>query len=822
MLSVFLSHSSKDKPFVRELAEFLRRERDIKVWLDEGEIAPTENIVGAIDQGLEADFLILILSPDSVQSAWVREEWMSALWQQTNSGTERLVTVLHRDCKIPNLLANKKLFDLRTNQPHGFRSILTFLQTQRPVPPQRANRLDTRNPHFVGREPELAALRERLSHEGAVVSICETPGQGKTALALEFAHRYQRDFESVYWLSCQSQNLASIATDLMRKLNLELTADLPVIIEELKDVCSQKRCLLILDNVDEESPGQLIPGGAASVLVTTRYPNLKFLRFHAHQRLPVFTEDQCFEFFRRVLDNTEVTENESACKNLFRRLGYLPIGIVVSAGLILYDAHYTIASLSANPPRDVYALISEAVDALDPAPRRLLAAMSACAPEGFALDLAAEIGGFDTAASLDALQQLLSRSLVEELSRSGRRYRLHGMVREAACDESLSPVHAEAVRARFEKWENNWKQCEQSLPDFHLALDWYLRDSQNQEHSDAAGSLAYSGFSLTLRVGRLAESFGICEQMKSAASAEDQRGALQASLGNQALILKAWGRLEEALALHKKEEAICEELGNRDGLQACYGNQALILQDWGRLEEALALHKKKEAICEELGNRDGLQITYGNQALILQAWGRLEEALALHKKKEAICEELGNRDGMQACYGNQALILQAWGRLEEALALLKKQEAICKELGNRDGLSISYGNQALILKAWGRLEEALALHKEEEAICEELGNRDGLSISYGNQALILRTQGRLEEALALLKKQEAICLALNKKSGLAYCYWNWGRLDREMGDLAAGQEKLSQALKLFTELGMPRERDAVADELTKRQSAGTA
>jgi tetratricopeptide (TPR) repeat protein len=79
--------------------------------------------------------------------------------------------------------------------------------------------------------------------------------------------------------------------------------------------------------------------------------------------------------------------------------------------------------------------------------------------------------------------------------------------------------------------------------------------------------------------------------------------------------------------LHKKQEALCLELGNKDGLQASYGNQGLILQDWGRLEEALTLHKKQEALCLELGNKDGLQRSYGNQGVILQAWGRLEEAL---------------------------------------------------------------------------------------------------------------------------------------------------------------------------------------------------
>ncbi len=739
MLSVFLSHSSKDKPFVRELAEFLRREGDINVWLDEGEIAPAQNIVGAIDQGLDADFLILVLSPDSVQSAWVREEWMSALWQQTNNGTERLVTVLHRDCRIPNLLANKKLFDLRTNQPQGFREILTFLQTRRPVPPQRINQLPSRTPHFVGREPELASLREKLSEEGAVVPICEMAGRGKTALALEFAHLYQRDFESVYWLSCQSQNLAAIATDLMRQLGLELTVDLPDLIRELKRVCLQKRCLLILDNVDDESPSQLIPGGAASVLVTTRHPYLKFLRFHAHQPLPVFTEDQCFEFFRSVLGDTDVNENESGCKSLFGRFGYLPIGITVSAGLIRYDAHYTVASLAADPPRDVYALLSEAVDALDPAPCHLLAAMSACAPEGFALDLAAEIGGFDATASLDALQQLMSRSLVEELSRTGRRYRLHAMVREAACDESLLSLHARAVCLRFKDWEENWRYCEASVPDFDLTFERLLKKGATDL---LTRMLANFGFRLMHRRGRFSEAFEICEKMKAA-----------------------------ALSWNDKE----------------------LFQGW-----------------------------LGNQSLILESWGQLSEALDLQTQALLICEELGDRDSQQRIYGNQSVILRELGRVDEALVAVQKQEEICRETGNLEGLKLSYGNQTSLLWMLGRAEDAFPLLSEIQRLCLESNDQNGLQLNYGNEALIMRARGRPDEAAALYEKQETICKKLGNKSSLGYCYWNWGQFDYELGKHLAGRQKLLQALGLFKELQMPRERDAVAAELAKHQTASNA
>ncbi|HTD56085.1 MAG TPA: toll/interleukin-1 receptor domain-containing protein, partial [Silvibacterium sp.] len=113
MVRVFLSHSSKDKPFVRELADALEAGGEIKVWLDEREIGYGENIVLKIGEGLDADAVLLILSPDSVESKWVKEEWTDAYWDQTNTQNTKLAGVLYRDCQIPRLLRNKKYFDLR-------------------------------------------------------------------------------------------------------------------------------------------------------------------------------------------------------------------------------------------------------------------------------------------------------------------------------------------------------------------------------------------------------------------------------------------------------------------------------------------------------------------------------------------------------------------------------------------------------------------------------------------------------------------------------------------------------------------------------------
>ena len=132
-------------------------------------------------------------------------------------------------------------------------------------------------------------------------------------------------------------------------------------------------------------------------------------------------------------------------------------------------------------------------------------------------------------------------------------------------------------------------------------------------------------------------------------------------------------------------------------------------------------------------------------------------------------------------------------------------------------------NRAAWLSYWGfatgkrigELEIALRILQQEEALWLELGDKDSLQRSYGNQALILQDWGRLEEAFELLKKQEALCLELGNRSSLAYCYWSWGLLAREQHDRNTEREKLTAALDIFSELNMPRERDAVRAELEK-------
>jgi tetratricopeptide (TPR) repeat protein len=269
------------------------------------------------------------------------------------------------------------------------------------------------------------------------------------------------------------------------------------------------------------------------------------------------------------------------------------------------------------------------------------------------------------------------------------------------------------------------------------------------------------------------------------------------------ILLADTGKLDAAMALHQEQERLCLELGDKQGRQASLCNQAMILRTRGDLDGAMALFQAHERLCRELGNKQDLSVSLGGQALILEARGDLDGAMALHKEKERLCRELGDKQRLQESLGNQGVILKYRGDLDGALAVFQAQERLCRELGNKQHLSISLGNQGVILKDRGDLDGAMALHKEKERLCRDLGYKVGLSDSLVNQGTILYSRGDLDGALALCQEQERLCRELGNKNGLSISLGNQGVILEARGDLDGAMALYKEQERLFRDLGNP-------------------
>ncbi len=93
---VFISHASEDKErFVLKFSEYLLK-NGIDVWLDKWEMLPGDSLVDKIfEEGLKnASAVIVVLSINSVNKKWVREELSTALINRINKNSKLIPIIL--------------------------------------------------------------------------------------------------------------------------------------------------------------------------------------------------------------------------------------------------------------------------------------------------------------------------------------------------------------------------------------------------------------------------------------------------------------------------------------------------------------------------------------------------------------------------------------------------------------------------------------------------------------------------------------------------------------------------------------------------------
>lgn len=122
---VFLSHSSKDKKFVEKLKEDLEN-KGIDTWYDNKDLDIGDIVSDAIAEGIQQSwFFLIVISPNSVNSKWVKYELDEAYDQHINSGKKVLPIVIgdlkHED--IPQRLKKHLYADFREDYGSAFEKV---------------------------------------------------------------------------------------------------------------------------------------------------------------------------------------------------------------------------------------------------------------------------------------------------------------------------------------------------------------------------------------------------------------------------------------------------------------------------------------------------------------------------------------------------------------------------------------------------------------------------------------------------------------------------------------------------------------------------
>lgn len=128
----FLSHSSKDKPFIRQLAADLTA-NGVGVWLDEQRIRVGDSIPERIAQGLaESDYFLVAISAASVDSPWVTKELNGALVREIEKRNVSVLPLRLDDSPMPESIKDKKYADFSESYKSGLASLITSVKDNEP------------------------------------------------------------------------------------------------------------------------------------------------------------------------------------------------------------------------------------------------------------------------------------------------------------------------------------------------------------------------------------------------------------------------------------------------------------------------------------------------------------------------------------------------------------------------------------------------------------------------------------------------------------------------------------------------------------------
>jgi hypothetical protein len=160
----------------------------------------------------------------------------------------------------------------RTRVRSGQAATVSVPQVWGGVPP--------RNKHFTGREDILTQLQRTLGQHAQSALVPQAlhglGGIGKSQLAVEYAYRYQDDYQLVWWVQANDErSMRRSLVSLAKRLRLPESADVQDTVDNVLDVLRRRdpytNWLLIYDDAPEPGVvGPYLPSGVGHVIVTSR------------------------------------------------------------------------------------------------------------------------------------------------------------------------------------------------------------------------------------------------------------------------------------------------------------------------------------------------------------------------------------------------------------------------------------------------------------------------------------------------------------------------------------------------------------------------
>jgi DNA-binding SARP family transcriptional activator/tetratricopeptide (TPR) repeat protein len=642
---------------------------------------------------------------------------------------------------------------------------------------------------FTGRAASLATLDSmlaRLPGPVRIVAISGTPGVGKTALAVHWAHRVADQFgDGQLYVDLRGYSAApparpvEVLTRLLHTFGVppeQLPDNADDAIAAYRSLVADKRVLIVLDDAaSAEQVRPLLPGaGDSMVVVTSRHQLAGLVAREGAVRLPLgeLPPEEAYQLLIRSAAADRAGSEPESVRQLAQLCGHLPLALRIAAANLAVHSGRRVADLvrqlrttdrlaTLAVPGDARTAVRAAFDLsyarLPEATRQVFRYLALAPGPDVDLPATAALAGTGPGQAAGHLEVLADAHLIQEVSDG--RYGMHDLLRVYALQRAHreeSDVARTTARDRLaDHWlhhidvaMNHLQPGMARLPitasagggpapaieDADTALAWLDAQRPNlvaaARHAATTGrrSLAWlladalRGY-FFLR-GHMADWYTVAAAGEAAATAEgDACGLAGAELSLSSLRLRQ-GRHREAVR-HAERALRRARLGGWvGGEMAAHNVLGAAAIESGQLDRAVEHLNNVAVSARRSGHRRGEATALGNLALIGRDRGRLSAAAAQGLRALAISDSIGCLSGQGKNHYLLGDLHHKLGDLAQGLRHYHEAALLFRKVGYRAYEGLALCGQARVLGDRGDLAEAVRLVEDGLALVRDCGLRD--------------------------------------------------------------------------------------------------
>jgi DNA-binding SARP family transcriptional activator/tetratricopeptide (TPR) repeat protein len=699
--------------------------------------------------------------------------------------------------------------------------------------------------HFTGREQELATLTGRVTEQAPgsvpVMVISGSPGVGKTALALRWAHEVAGRFpDGQLYLNLRGYDPDQpvTATDALARFLRALGvpgAEIPAEADEraacYRSLLAERRVLVVLDNAGQaDQVRPLLPATAGCrVLVTSRDSLAGLVAKDGAQRLDLdlLPLPDAITLLSTLIGD-RVDEDPAAASTLAVHCARLPLALRVAAEIAVAHPGVSLAALAGR-----LADRQQRLDQLDVSSDQHTMVrtvfswsyreLAAPAARGFRLAGVHPGADFDghAFAALTGSTAEQAATVLDRLSRahliqpaSPGRYGLHDLLRAYASE--LAAAEEDAVQAALTRLFDYYLGTAAAAMDRLYPAERHRRP-EIQQLTVPPRPLPDSGAARAWLDAERACLTAIAEY----AGQHGWPGHTTSIATTLVSYLDLGGHFADARAIHSQARAAARRTGDHGSEAVALCSLGIVELRQGRYQQASGHFHRALTLFGDVGDDNGRARAHNNLGLIDGHQGRhdrafdhIERALDLHRQAH-------DRFGEARALSNLGICAGHLGRLEASADFHQRALVLCGQLGDHTGEGLSLSALGEIHLLQGRPDAAVGNYRRALVLFGEIGNRHGEIVARNGLGAAYLAGQRPAEA----RDEYAAALGLAAANGEVYerarAHDGLARSLQAAAEPGPARQHWQQALTLFGTLGAP-EAEQIRALLYQSAEAGEA